>query len=149
MNTDSFLVKCNHCEAKNRIPRNRLQDHPVCGRCRTPLPQLSFYDRPVVVNDQTFDGEILKSPGPVLVFCWAPWCSTCSMVMPVLGGLAQKYAGRVKIAKLNVDQNQVTSSIYHVQSLPTLLFFKDGRVVNRLAGGYPQSEIEKQLLAIM
>jgi thioredoxin 2 len=71
------------------------------------------------------------------------------MVTPVIAALAKQYAGRAKLAKLNVDQNQATSSVYHVQSLPTLLFFKDGRIANRLAGGYPKEEIERQLLAIM
>ena len=149
MKPESFLVKCNHCGTKNRIPGNRLQDRPICGRCRSPLPPVSIYDRPVIVTDQTFHNEILLSPGPVLVDCWAPWCSICGMITPVLVGLAKKYAGRAKIAKLNVDENQLTSSKYHIQSVPTLLFFKNGQMVNRLTGGYPGDEIEKQLLAIM
>jgi thioredoxin 2 len=149
MKPENFLVKCNHCGAKNRIPGNRLRDRPICGKCRSPLPPLSIYDRPLIVTDQTFHGEILMSPGPMLVYCWAPWCSTCSMITPVLAGLAKKYAGRAKIAKLNVDENRVTSSAYHIQSVPTLLFFKNGQLINRLLGGYASDEIEKQLLAIM
>jgi thioredoxin-like negative regulator of GroEL len=71
------------------------------------------------------------------------------MVAPMIAALAQAYAGRAKLAKLNVEQNQMTSSRYHVQSLPTLLFFKNGQLINRLAGSYPKDEIERQLLAIM
>jgi len=71
------------------------------------------------------------------------------MIMPALVGLAKKYAGKAKIAKLNVDENQVISSKYHIQSVPTLLFFKNGQMVNRMTGGYPGNEIEKHLLAIM
>lgn len=149
MGLESFLVKCNHCGTKNRIPGNRLQDRPICGKCRSQLPPLSIYDRPVVVTDRTFHNEITLSPGPTLVDCWAPWCSTCSMITPVLVGLAKKYAGKAKIAKLNVDENQIISSKYHIQSVPTLLFFKNGQLVNRLTGGYPSDEIERQLLAIM
>lgn len=149
MKLDSFLVKCNHCGTKNRIPGNRLQDRPICGSCRSPLPPVSIYDRPVIVTDQTFHSEILLSPGPVIVDCWAPWCSTCGMITPTLVALAKKYAGRAKIAKLNVDENQATSSKYNIQSVPTLLFFKNGQMVNRLTGGHPIDEIEKQLLAVM
>jgi thioredoxin 2 len=71
------------------------------------------------------------------------------MMTPILVALAGKYAGRVKIAKLNVDQNPITASKYHIQSVPTLLFFKNGQIINRLAGGYPKEEIEKQLLTIL
>ncbi len=149
MKPESFFIKCNDCGAKNRIPRNRLKDRPLCGRCRSPLPPLSVYDRPVIVTDHTFHNEIILSPGASLVDCWAPWCSTCSMITPVLVGLAKKYAGKAKIAKLNVDENPMTSSKYHIQSVPTLLFFKNGEKVNRMTGGYPGNEIERQLLAIM
>jgi len=149
MNPDSLLVKCNHCGTKNRIPKNRLHDHPICGRCRSPLPPPIIHDRPIIVTDQTFHNEIIMSLGPVLMDCWAPWCSTCSKMTPILIALAGKYAGRVKIAKLNVDQNPITASKYHIQSVPTLLFFKNGQIINRLAGGYPKEEIEKQLLGIL
>ncbi|UCD90187.1 MAG: thiol reductase thioredoxin [Desulfobacterales bacterium] len=149
MNPDSLLVRCNHCGTKNRIPKNRLQDRPICGKCRSPLPPPVMHDRPVIITDQTFHNEIILSLSPTLVNCWAQWCTTCSMLTPILLDLARKYAGRAKIAKLNVDQNPIIASKFHVQSVPTLLFFKNGRMINRLAGGFPKEEIERQLLAIM
>ena len=149
MNPDSIILKCNQCGTKNRIPRNRLHDRPICGKCRTPISVSKIYDRPIIITDQTFHNEIISFSGPVLVDCWAPWCSACSMISPVLAELAKKYAGRVKIAKLNVDQNPITASQYAIQSLPTILVFKNGQVINRLAGAYPREEIEKQVLAII
>ncbi|UCD33180.1 MAG: thiol reductase thioredoxin, partial [Desulfobacterales bacterium] len=108
-----------------------------------------MHDRPVIITDHTFHNEIILSLSPTLVNCWAQWCTTCSMLTPILLDLARKYAGRAKIAKLNVDQNPIIASKFHVQSVPTLLFFKNGRMINRLAGGFPKEEIERQLLAIM
>jgi thioredoxin 2 len=81
--------------------------------------------------------------------CWAPWCGPCKLVSPILDQLARTYAGRAKIAKLNVDQNPLTSSRYQVLSIPTMLFFKNGQLVKTLAGAHPQTEIEKQLQMVM
>ncbi|HEX3926379.1 MAG TPA: thioredoxin, partial [Gemmatimonadales bacterium] len=81
----------------------------------------------VAVNDATFEGEVTGAPGLVVVDFWATWCGPCKMIAPTLDALAKEYAGRVKIAKLDVDTNQATSIKYNVRSIPTLLFFKDGK----------------------
>ena len=86
---------------------------------------------------------------PVLVDFWAPWCGPCKMVGPMLERLAAKYAGRVKIAKLNVDENPATASRYGVSSIPSLLFFKQGRVVQTLVGAVPESRIEERIRALL
>ena len=139
------VVPCNQCGTKNRIPAARLHDRPVCGRCRAPLDAGSFPARPVEVTDLNFKLEVLAFPGAVLVDCWAPWCGPCRMVAPVMDQLASEYAGRVKVAKLNTDENPLTASQYGIQSIPTLLFFKRGRQVNKLVGALPRSEIERYL----
>lgn len=149
MNPDSIIVKCNSCGTKNRIPKDRLHDRPICGRCRTSLPASRIYDRPIIITDPTFQNEILSFPGSVLVNFWAPWCSTCRMIAPVLTELARKYGDRVKIATLNVDENPLTASKYNILSLPTMLLVKNGQIINRLVGGYPREEIEKQLATIL
>ena len=149
MNPESIIIRCNNCGTKNRIPNNRLNDFPVCGRCHTPLSRSRIYDRPVDITDQTFGNEVISYPGPVLLDCWAPWCGPCKMITPVLEQLAKEYAGKIKIAKLNVDENPVTSSQFAVQSIPTMLLFKNGKMVNRLVGALPKGEIEKQILAIL
>jgi len=79
------------------------------------------------------------------VDCWAPWCGPCRMVAPIMDQLASEYAGRVKIAKLNTDDNPSTASLYGIQSIPTLLFFKNGKQVNKLVGALPKKEIERHL----
>jgi thioredoxin 2 len=101
------------------------------------------------VTDGTFNREVLSAAGSVLVDCWAPWCGPCRMVAPILDELASKYAGGVRIAKLNVDENPQTASRYDVHSIPTMLLFKDGELVNRLVGALPKETIEQHLIAIM
>jgi thioredoxin 2 len=148
MNHESIMVRCAGCGAKNRIPKERLGEGPICGKCRKPLNVESSTAIPVDVTDQTFSREVLSFSGPVLVDCWAPWCGPCRMVAPVLEQLASEYAGRVKIAKLNVDENPATASQYGIQSIPTMLLFKNGKQVNSLVGALPKAEIERHLSTI-
>jgi len=147
--SDSIILSCPQCGTRNRIPRNRLKDRPICSRCRTSLSGQSVLDHPVEVSDQTFKGEVLNVPGPVVLDCWAPWCGPCRMVAPILDQLAKEYAGRVKFAKLNTDKNQGTARQFSIQSIPTLLFFKGGVLVNRLVGALPKGEIEKQVRLLL
>ena len=145
MNQDIMLVKCATCGTKNRIPKSRMHENPICGKCHAPLSFSGSNAAPVDVTDQTFNEEVLSHNGPVLVDCWAPWCGPCKMVAPVLDQLALEYAGRVKIAKLNVDENPKIASQYGIQSIPTMLLFKSGKQVNRLVGALPKQEIERHM----
>ena len=131
MNHESIVVTCAACGAKNRIPKERLGEGPICGKCRKPLNVESSTAIPLNVTDQTFSREVLSFSGPVLVDCWAPWCGPCRMVAPVLEQLASEYAGRVKIAKLNVDENPATTSRYSIQSIPTMFCLKTGTRLTR------------------
>jgi len=106
-------------------------------------------NRPVDISDNTFDSEVLSFSGPVLVDCWAPWCGPCRMVGPVLEQLASEYAGRVKIAKLNVDENPQTASRYSIRSIPTMLLFKKGEMINSMVGALPKEEIERRLQPLL
>ena len=145
MTTETVLIRCRHCGTRNRIPVARLNDRPRCGRCKNPFPAIAAPGRPVMVTDRTFADEVIASPLPVMLDCWAAWCAPCGAMAPILEDLARTYAGRLKIAKLNVDQNPVTASRYSVMSLPTLLFFRDGKVVDTAAGALPRQEIERYL----
>ncbi|MFZ4438312.1 MAG: thioredoxin TrxC [Syntrophales bacterium] len=146
---DEMIIRCLRCGTKNRMPENRLNEKPLCGKCGAFLVITSNQGRAVEVTDGTFNREVLSTAGSVLVDCWAPWCAPCRTVAPVLDELASKYAGGVRIAKLNVDENPLTASRYDVRSIPTMLLFKDGKLVNSLVGALPKETIEGHLVAIM
>ena len=100
---------------------------------------------PVVVTDETFEDEVEKSAIPVLLDCWAPWCGPCKMLAPTIEKLADELAGKIKVAKLDVDENPKTAMKLEIMSIPTLLVYKDGKIVDKLVGAQPKSEIEKRL----
>ncbi|MGH7720441.1 MAG: thioredoxin [Gemmatimonadaceae bacterium] len=98
----------------------------------------------VVVTDTTFNEEIEKHPGVAVVDMWAPWCGPCRMIAPILDQLSVEYAGRAKVAKLDVDANQETMIRFNVRSIPTILFFKDGRLVDTVIGAVPKAKLESK-----
>jgi thioredoxin 1 len=96
-------------------------------------------------TDQNFDQEVLASDVPVLVDLWAAWCGPCRLVAPHVEAIAQEYAGRVKVGKLDVDRNRQTAVKYGIRSIPTLLIFKGGRVVDQIVGAVPKEHIARHL----
>jgi thioredoxin 1 len=99
---------------------------------------------PVELNDGNFENEVLKSDKPVLVDFWAPWCGPCRMVGPVVEEIAKDYEGKLKVGKMNVDDNSQTAVQYGIMSIPNLLFFKGGKVIDQIVGAVPKQHfIEK------
>ena len=145
---ETLLIPCSRCGATNRVPREKLEAglEPVCGRCKS---SLHVDIEPLDLTDQNFDQEVERSPVPVLVDMWAPWCGPCRFVTPVVEELAAELAGRLRVAKLNVDQNPVTASRFNIQSIPSLLVFKGGREVDRIVGAQPKSEILRRIERLM
>jgi thioredoxin 1 len=103
----------------------------------------------VAVTDSTFDEVVLKATTPVLVDFWATWCRPCQMVAPILEDLTQEYAGKLTIAKLDVDQNQQTAQRYRVMSIPTMIIFKQGKPITNIVGFKPKDQLKKQLDAAL
>ena|SRR5688500_10526552 len=143
------VMVCSKCGAKNRVEENRLATSEAkCGRCGENLATgAGDLDRtPVVITDQTFEQEVMQTKGrPVLVDCWAPWCGPCRMIGPVLDQLAAESQGRYRIAKLNTDENPQTASQFRIASIPTLLIFKDGQLVDRIVGVHSKEAIAERL----
>lgn len=102
-------------------------------------------DKVVHLSDDSFESEALKSATPVLVDFWASWCAPCKAISPVIDALAAEYDGKVKIAKLNVDENPATPGKFGVRGIPTLILFKDGKVVDQVVGAVPKNQLEALL----
>jgi thioredoxin 1 len=101
------------------------------------------------VTDQTFDGEVMKASLPVLIDMWAPWCGPCRMVEPILKKLSDKYQGKVKFCRMNVDENQKTPSQYRVMSIPNMLFIKGGKVIDTAVGAMPEATLQSKVDALL
>lgn len=142
------VVRCGNCGASNRVRQSETSGRaPVCGRCKTPLA--SAETRPITVTDANFAAEIENSPLPVLLDLWAPWCGPCRMLAPVIDQIARETAGRVRVGKLNVDENPQTAARFRVQGIPTLLVLKNGREVDRLVGAQSKEAVLRRLQAFL
>lgn len=105
--------------------------------------------RPITVTDATFSQKVLQSPLPVLVDVWAPWCDPCRMIAPIIEELAQEFAGRIHVVKLNSDKNPYTASQYQIQGIPTLLFIKNGKLVDRVVGVTPKPHLISKIQQLL
>jgi thioredoxin 2 len=145
LSDDTITIKCAKCGSINRISKLKIGEGllPRCGKCKERL--LMESKGPLVVTDATFEDEVEKSAIPVLLDCWAPWCGPCKMLGPTIEKLAGELAGKIKVAKLDVDENPKTAMKLEIMSIPTLLIYKDGKIVDKLVGAQPKSEIEKRL----
>ena len=150
------IQSCLKCGAKNRVDeRTAIVSQPVCGKCGEKLPEVgatapgTSNAKPQVVTDETFARDVVGASAamPVLVDAWAAWCGPCRIIAPVLEQLAAESGGRYKIAKLNVDENPQIAAQFQIRSIPTLLIFKNGQVVDQIVGAVPKQTIAGRLAA--
>ncbi len=135
---EDSVATCPQCGAKNRLKSAPPDQTPICGKCKGSLPWI------VSGTDISFRRE-LETSTPVLVDFWAEWCGPCRATAPVLEDLARDKAGQIKILKMNVDQNPATADQYNVRSIPTMILFKEGRLVETLIGAMSEEAILQRL----
>ena len=129
MSETSHIV-CPQCDTVNRVPQERLGQVPKCGKCGTEL----FQGSPLALDGQRFYNHILKSDVPVLVDFWAPWCGPCRTMAPAFEQAASRLEPRVRLIKVNTEENQQIAAEFVIRSIPSLLLFDAGREVARIAG---------------
>lgn len=103
----------------------------------------------IQLTDDSFDKDVLQSPDPILVDFWAPWCGPCRMLAPLVEELAKEYAGKVRVGKMNTDEHPNAAGRFKISAIPTLLFFKGGKVIEQLVGVHSKAEIKKILDSLL
>ena len=136
--TSSEVIKCPVCGKRNRVPA-AASGIPQCGNCHSPLPWIAD------AGDDGYRDVVEESSLPVLVDLWAPWCGPCHLVSPALEQLANDFAGKVKLVKINVDESPSISQRFGVQGIPTLLVTRKGEVIARQTGAAPESTLRTWL----
>ena len=136
-----ITLRCQFCQTWNRVEAARAADKPKCGKCARPL----LLDRPWPLNDESFDRTVAESEVPVIVDVYADWCGPCKMMAPHVDTLAAKMQGRALVAKLNSDLSPKTALRFDVRGIPTVLVFRDGKVVKRQTGAVQLAQLEALL----
>ncbi len=138
----AIQMRCTQCGAKNKIPAGKLDAGGKCGKCGALLKTGELFEpQPVMVTDSNFDVKVLKSPLPVLLFAWAPWCTTCGAVAPIIDEFASEAKSKVRVAKLNVEANPMLASKFNILAVPFLFIFDNGQMKESMPGGLQKHEL--------
>jgi thioredoxin 2 len=140
-----LTVRCQFCGTWNRVRADRVADRPKCGQCAKPM----LLDRPIRLDDESFDRTVRGSDLPVVVDFYADWCGPCKVMAPAVDQLAATYQGRAVIAKLDTDRAQRTAAGFQIRGIPTVIVFRGGREVARQTGAVPYGGLEKMLKEVL
>lgn len=139
--TRNITLRCQFCATWNRIDASRASDRPKCGKCGTPM----LLDRPIRLDDETFDRVIQEAEVPVLVDFYADWCGPCKMMAPFVDEIAAQYIGQVIVAKLDTDHAPRATAPFGIRGIPTTIVFRHGKEFARKVGAVPKAGLEELL----
>lgn len=131
---------CASCHTTNRLPEERVDDHPNCGSCGSPL----FAGEVVNATEETLD-KLLQDDLPVVIDFWAPWCGPCVSFAPVFASVAQERGEKIRFVKVNTESESALSTRYRIRTIPTIMLFKQGKLVDMLNGALPKTPFENWL----
>ncbi len=133
----SLHIVCPHCHATNRVPQERLDASPQCGACHLAL----FTAQPIELTESSFNRHISHNDIPALVDFWAPWCGPCKMMTPIFAKAATILEPKIRLVKINTEEQQALAARYNIRSIPTLSLFKGGQEIARQAGAMSEQDL--------
>ncbi|MCH1930819.1 thioredoxin TrxC [Shewanella sp. A25] len=136
-----MIIACPHCHTLNRVPDERLTEQPSCGKCKLSV----MSPEPVELTSANFINHAHKSELPLVVDFWASWCGPCKSFAPIFNESAKSWAGKYRFGKINTEEQQALAAQFGIRSIPTLMIFKQGKVIAQQAGAFPKSALDQWL----